>query len=410
MGRFSPTVLPRRFDFGGIIDRAAEGYLRGRGIGRQRRLDREREEDGNRYIAALRTQQLSQPGAQDLSTAIGQYELTPEAGRRLGSADVQGTPEELMRGTAPFVGPEPTEVKLPGGETLSFQERSPYVTETGVVIDPARARQERTLGAFLDAQALREPIRKPHEREGFGSQDEYFDYLGGEARATGQYQQRTRPPAGRAPPKPMSYIEAYSDLYARYGSLDENGNLVLPPSASLEWRQQAMEAIRAGEEPPPLPPPPTARPISAGPPEEEGTPLLERIGQGVGKFVSGFRAGGEPAEELEAVDAQRGVETGQSARDEPRERRAPPRAATPPRVPAAREEPPDLPPPRGLEGLQLDPAQQASYHNLIQQGWSHEDAVDSLAADEWDALVAEGVAPDEATRRVAQKYGFTEGQ
>lgn len=363
MGRFSPTVLPREFDFGSIIDRAAQGYQFGRGLRRERRQEQERQEDRNRYLASLRAQDLAQPGASTLGEAVDRLNvarldpdfhpetadefrqdpsaLTPETLARVGSARERDVPID-------FTAPEPTEVTLPSGETMPFQERAPYLSGTGIVMDPQRARRERTLGAYLDQQMLgRAEPWQPMSR------DEQVAFEGDKARATGLYQQRTRPRAGR---EPMTYTEATRDLYSLYGSVDENGNLVLPPWVTDEWRREAIEAIRAGEEPPPRPPPPTLPGISAGPPEEEGTPLLERIGQGIGSLTRGFRAGREADEEIAAADARRDVEVGQP----PRPRGAPPAA---PRIP------------EGVSQEEADsaraggriPVSQAEYEDLAQE-------------------------------------------
>lgn len=59
---------------------------------------------------------------------------------------------------------------------------------------------------------------------------------------------------------------------------------------------------------------------------------------------------------------------------------------------------------RPLNELNFTSAQQAKYEQLRAQRWAHDDAVDDLAADEWDALVQGGMDATEATRQLARKY------
>ncbi len=381
--RYGPGVLPQAFDFGSIIDRLAQGYAVGRGFRRERREEREREEAGERERAARRSYDLSQPGAATLSDyldtelAAGRQPLTERTLSRVGRADEQDVDLE-------FTPPEPTTVTLPSGQTTRFQERAPFETETGVVIDPRRAREERTLATYMDAQMLREPIRKPWEREGFASEEEYLKYLAGESRA--KYTGRPRPGATSRPLAYNQALDAVDQLYPRVW--DETsarfvGELSEPERDAMARSIMRGEAVPRRPEPPPL----VAPPIRATPPRESGESGISRVFRSIGDFFRGRRA---PAQAGAPPPA------------------APP-AAAPAAPPAAPPRAPELPQPRPLEDLDLTPEQQAQYQQLLDEGWAPDDAVDELAADEWDALVAGGLDPAEATQQIAQKYGISEG-
>ncbi len=323
MGRFSPTVRPEPFDVPGIFDRAIRGYEVGRGIRRDRRHEREDEEDRNRYLAALRAQELSQPGASTLTEGLQRLNretlspdfqpgtadrpndfrgdpsaLTPETLQRVGRAGEASVPLQFRQ-------PDPINVNLPSGETATYQERSPYMGASGVLMDPSRARQEQMLGRYLDAQTFRSPEpwelpqeeqeqrldwrrrvgeagRAPDELEPWElspeDQKKYLEFEGARARATGRYQQRTKPGVA---PRMMSYWDARSDLLAYYGVFSaESEEPIFPPGATKEWERQAIDAIRKGERPPPPPP----EPITIAPPAD-----TEPRGRGgVGKFLRGI--------------------------------------------------------------------------------------------------------------------------
>lgn len=389
MGRYSPTVLPRAFDFGGIIDRALQGYLHGRGLRRERTEEREREEDRRLHRGRMRREDLSQPGAATLDEYLetelgaGRQPLTEQTLSRVGRASETDVDLEFRR-------PEPTTVTLPGGETRRFQERAPFTTETGVVIDPRRGREERGLAAYLDAQMLREPVGKPWEREGFETQPEYLDFVTGKSKA----QAAGRPRSAAEMRPPITLNQALDAVRALYGKEDPNtGVWTYPPGWGPERLGEIARGLVRGEGFPavPEPPLPVAKPIRVPPPGEDRGSGIGRVFRSIGEFFRG--KGGEQERST------------QPAPNAPAAPAAPARAAGAPEPPSD-----ELPQPQALENLDLTPEQQANYEQLLEQGWAHDDAVDELAADEWDALVQGGMNPTEATRQVSQKYGRSEAR
>jgi hypothetical protein len=389
MARYGPTVLPRAFDFGGIIERALRGYRYGRGLRRERQEEREREEDRRLLRERMRRKDLSQPGAStladylDTALAAGRQPLTEESLQRIGRASEEDVDFEFRR-------PEPTSVRLPSGQTAQLQERAPFMAETGVVIDPSRARQERTLGAYLDRQMLREPVKKPWEREGFGSEREYLDFVTGKSRAEGA----GRPRSAAELRPPITLNQALDAVDRLYGVWDEKSQTYTYPFDEQQRYQIARNMVAGATSIPARPKPPmmVAPPIRATPPRQAGERGgISRIFGAIGDFFRGRRGGQDGA---------------------------PQAAPTPPVAPGApgpqgptpegAVSPNELPQPRSLEELDVTPEQQAKYDQLLAEGWAHDDIMDELAADEWDLLVQGGMAPDDATRQVAQKYGRTE--
>lgn len=259
MARWSPTVLPQPLDLGSVLDRIAQGYALGMSLSDQRRRReleqrqlQEHEEDRKRMLDQLRAEDLAKPGASTLADYLERYleraankptrfspaaqptfrgtplatltgspqaearfreeaeassPLLPSALRRVASAEDTGV-------TIDFKRPPPVTVTLPGGRTAQFQDRAPYLTPSGIVIDPQRAREEATLAKALEAyesrlaqlptpEEIEADVRRarliaraeaegrrptPQERE------EDIDYQRRLAQATGLYEQRTRPP------------------------------------------------------------------------------------------------------------------------------------------------------------------------------------------------------------------------
>lgn len=258
MSRFSPTVLPRAFDFGGILERALQGYRYGRGLRRERREEREREEEQDRQRSALRSYHLSQPGAATLGEYLetelgaGREPLTKETRRRAGRADEPEVEMEFRR-------PEPTTVTLPGGETRQFQERAPFTTETDVVIDPRRAREESGLAAYMDASMLRQPTRKPWEREGFETEPEYLDFVRGKSKAEGAGRARTAAEA-----RPISYPQALDAVDQLYPRIYDETTQKHVGALSEQARDAMARALMRGEPLPAVPQPPVRALPSAG--------------------------------------------------------------------------------------------------------------------------------------------------
>ena len=155
MGRFSPTVRTEAFDLGGVLDRLQAGYQSGRQMKEDRRRTARQEqledEDRNLYRRSLRAADLGRPGARTIGTQVTDPQSTPLTSaslRAMGDANVETVRPEFER-------PEPTKVKMLGGGTMMMQERAPYMTESGIIIDPSAARREQNLGTVLAAQTKR---------------------------------------------------------------------------------------------------------------------------------------------------------------------------------------------------------------------------------------------------------------
>lgn len=284
MGRYSPTVLPRAFDFGGILERALQGYRYGRGLRREREEERDREEDRRLLRERMRREDLSQPGAATLSEYLdvelgaGREPLTKETLGRVGRADEPDVELEFRR-------PEPTTVTLPGGKTRQFQERAPFTTETGVVIDPRRAREERGLAAYMDASMLREPVRKPWEREGFETEPEYLGYLGRKRKA--------EPPREARPP--ITLNQALDAVDRLYGVWDPDTQVYTYPFPEEQRYKIARSMVMGAETIPgkPEPPLPVAPPIRARPLGEDRESGVGGIFRRIGEFFRGGERAGQ---------------------------------------------------------------------------------------------------------------------
>lgn len=267
---------------------------------RERRDEALLDEERGRERRAEYASDLAQPGAMPLPTALDTLNerfaskeplppgtdfrdrpsaLTPESLSRVGRA-------EDVEAPISFRPPPPEEVK-----GIRVQEAAPRMTGSGVVIDPQTARHQ-NIGR-LALQARDEAAFAPPEPWQPMTREEQLAFEEDKARRTGLYGQRTRPPREPQARRPVSYADAVFDLGQLYG--DPANGYALPPWVSEEWRREAIEAIRAGEEAPPLPPPPTGAPISAAPPRPSG---LERFGRGIGRFLGGLResyAAGAPS-------------------------------------------------------------------------------------------------------------------
>jgi hypothetical protein len=316
MARFGPTVLPREVDFGGILDRVQEGYYRGRGLREDRRhrrqdeqRERERQEDRSRYLRALRAQDLSQPGASTLSDymdeslqvgadkpvelseraqprfrgrematlresphsearsreqAVAGSPLTEETLRRVGQASETDVPIEFRR-------PEPTPVRLPSGRRAMLRDRAPYLTESGVVMDPRRAREERSLSAALDLE-LQAP--RPWQPT---TKNEYLEVHPTPpppawSPTTKEEYKEVHPPTPRTPRlNPETALQTLQQLYGTWQLTNpddpqQGGRYVFPFSDS---QLRAMLQQMVPDQPIPEAPLPVARPIMARPPDAQ---------------------------------------------------------------------------------------------------------------------------------------------
>jgi hypothetical protein len=314
MARFGPSVLPQQIDFGGILDRVQEGYYRGRGLREDRRRrkqeeerDRERKEDRSRYLRALRAQDLSQPGASTLSeyldesvqagaakpTELSQRAqprfrgrematlhqsphaearareeaaagspLTEETLRRVGQASETDVPIEFRR-------PEPRQVQLPSGRTAMLRDRAPYLSESGVVMDPRRAREERSLAGFLD-QELQAP--RPWQP---GSKEEYKEVHPIPERAwqpgSKEEYKEVHPPTRAGAFTPQSALATLQQLYGRVELNNpedpQQGWHYAFPFSDSQLHSMLQEMVPDQVIPRPLP---EARPIMARPPAQGG--------------------------------------------------------------------------------------------------------------------------------------------
>ncbi len=216
MSRWSPTVIDEGFDLGGIIDRIVQGY----GAGRQQKEDRRRvkrqekreDRDENRLLARLKAEARAEPGARDLAEFLGDPESVPttlETRTRVGRADQPTVPIAFER-------PAPTEIKVPGQEEpIRFQERAPYITAPGVVMDPSAARGEQTLSTALDEQMKRrfdEPSETPEARIGRIGDE-------AEARARGTAAGTPDKTPEVSPPTLKAALEAIRAVYGTPGEL-----------------------------------------------------------------------------------------------------------------------------------------------------------------------------------------------
>ncbi len=174
MAHYSPRVLPEAFDVGGVIGQMLEGYDAGRQQRQETRSRKRRErledEDRSRRERQGRAEDLALPGAMTLGEALDRYQLTGGTLARVGNAAEQNVPLEFERpesqSLADFIpnrvpGAEPTGREL-GGYT--FQERAPYMTASGAVVSPQRAREQQTLATILDEQLKQSFKETPEER------------------------------------------------------------------------------------------------------------------------------------------------------------------------------------------------------------------------------------------------------
>ena len=439
MGRFSPAVAPEPLDLGGALERAAAAYFGRRRQKREERFEDEerrlRQEDRSRFLRALRARELSQPGAATLSQyldeslqagaaeptalsaaaqprfrgtplatlqgspqaaarfreeAIASSPLTAETLRRVSQAEETEVPIEFRR-------PAPTPVRVSSGRTAMLQERAPYLSETGVVMDPRRAREERTLAGVLEQRLQRqEALPTPEEREAEMAHAEALErarrrgarptpeqreedlaYQGELARRTGLLDYRRRPPASSLVPRPpvsLGALERQIDDTRELLTLLERTSYA-PLDEEDPVEQQSYQA---------------------------GLQRFERVRQRLLDLM---------LERDETVRKLRGVPENLPVAA-PIFAKPPARAAVPAPTGQGRAAPTlpaRAPMTELMKNVTLTTEQRQKYDQLVQQGWSEVDAADEIAADEWDALVTGGMDPDEATRTVATKYGLTEG-
>ena len=355
MSRWSPTVIDEGFDLGGIIDRIAQGYSSGRqqkeDRRRRQRVEGREDEDRNLYLRSLREGDLARPGGRDLGEFLGDPEaaqMTPETLARVGRADQPTVPIAFER-------PAPTEITVPGQEEpIMFQERAPYVTASGVVMDPSAARGEQTLSTALDEQMKRR-FDEPSETR--------IERIGDEAEA------RARGTAAGTPDKPPEVPAPSLDAVMRavgelYGTWDPNTE-----GYTYSFGQERLREIVGrlmgtdfptvvGPEPEPVEEPEPA----------EGISFWDSLRN---KFVPGQPYPKDAAAPADTTGMRTALEPGKQAGEVTRYATPSPSEVSPDLTIAQRQE---------------------------------------MAAKEWEELVNAGTEPDEATRLLREKYGLPGGQ
>ena len=356
MGRYSPTVLPEPIHLGDVLREGVQGFLGARQMKREdrsRKLQEEREErDENRYLRSLREGDLARPGGRDLGKFLGDPEaaqMTPETLKRVGRADQPTVPLAFER-------PAPTEMMLPDQSTITMQERAPYVTASGVVMDPSAARGEQTLSTALDEQMKRrfdEPQPwKPTTRE------EQIKFT----RDTAAAGRAPEKPSEVAPPTLKAALEAIRAVYGTPGELE--GDYTYPFS---QKRLGELLGDLTGMDFPKIEGP---QPEPVEPPAEtsEGIGFWNSLRN---KFVPGQPYGKEAAAPADTTGMRTALEPGKQAGEVTRYA-----------APSSPEVSPDLTLAQRME----------------------------MAKQEWEELVDAGTDPDEATKLLREKYGLPGGQ
>ena len=357
MGRYSPTVLPEPIHLGDVLREGVQGFLGGRQQkeDRRRRERQETREDEaeNRYLRGLREGDLARPGGRTLGAHFDDpnaIPLTQETLQTVGRGDVERVPLEFER-------PAPREITVPGQEEpIMFQERAPYVTASGVVVDPGDARREQTLGTVLDEQLKQrftgpEPW-KPTTRE------EQIEFT----RDTSVAGRAPETPREVAPPSLSASLKAVQELYGTPG--DFVGDYTYPFS---QERLRELVGGLSGVEFPRIVGP---QPDPVEPPAEtsEGISFWDSLRN---KFVPGQPYGKEAAAPTDTTGMRTALEPGKQAGEVTRYA-----------APSSPEVSPDLTLAQRME----------------------------MAKQEWEELVDAGTDPDEATKLLREKYGLPGGQ
>lgn len=285
MGRFSPVVRPEPFDLGGILDKIIQGYEGGRQVSRGRKrearedtLFRQSQSDRRDAKTDQRAEQLMRPGARTLADFLGdQSSYDPQAET---AADGGPVTEESLRGIADagnenagldFKRPSPTPVvtrngpmaMLRGGIRMPVpqmrEEQAPIATSAGVVMDPARARQQNSLAKELERheelQNLRDQLELKKEINPPGwepkTADERLNYQEELARRTGilGQRQRSNPTGGRNPQMPLGITAIQKQIDDTQQDINTRVRFAHPPdpfmadSLEIEFYKTQLEAI-----------------------------------------------------------------------------------------------------------------------------------------------------------------------
>jgi len=209
---------------------------------RRARQEQIEDEDRNLYRRSLRAADLGRPGARTIGTQVTDPQSTPLTSaslRAMGDANVETVRPEFER-------PEPTKVQMLGGGTMMMQERAPYETESGIIIDPSAARREQNLGTVLAAQTKRgitgpEPTGKEKAKQveieararlmgGRKTPEMLTEDVAHERRMTAA----RRTTGGEGPPKSVTLIEKQIDDTRRNMDLAYSMNPVPEPGRGGE--------------------------------------------------------------------------------------------------------------------------------------------------------------------------------
>lgn len=168
-----PSVFFQYPDFGAAIGGGIEAYLQAK--------ERKRQEERNEYLRKLAEfELLTKPGYTTIESGLGTGELEPmgPALRALGSADVRGTPAEVV---VRYGGLQPREIAIPlpgeDKERLVFRGTPVVEPKSGIVYDPAAASAQGAASQLIAARITQRPKLTPWQEAGFETKEQWLEYL-----------------------------------------------------------------------------------------------------------------------------------------------------------------------------------------------------------------------------------------
>lgn len=260
---------------------------------RRRRHAREDREERERRATARATD-LATPGAMSLSEALelseqrqasaaGPRMTMGTAGRPMVVPGEQPRPavtnlNQLANAEQQDVGvsfrrPPPATVEV-GDERFTVRDAAPYVTASGVAIDPRSAREQGMQGAAMQA-AFEEAIRQkyaPKELQRIEDEERARQRARGEPTS---FKERLRLEGARHPSRELSprfaephlrdAMNSVMEMIGARPELDDEGYIIpgswrLPPGYTNTWIYDAARAFQRGDDLPPKPSGPPSGP------------------------------------------------------------------------------------------------------------------------------------------------------